>query len=354
MKYFTRSTVVQSLTRIRRERLLPQNGEVVVRVGQDVAPMQVVARTALETDIYLLPASDQLNVAPEDLPQYLLVDEGTIVEQGMILAEKKQFLGRKTVTSPVDGVVADVSNGRIILKQTLDWLELRAMLKGRVISSIAVDRGVVIETTGSLIQAMWGSGQEGYGTIKIASETAHASLNVNGLNGETAGRILVTGKIDGVDILARAEEGNVRGLIAGSMPATICQMAASFSFPVILTDGIGDQSMAQPIFQLLQASEGREASLFGQLQDHSGNRPEIIIPLEAGPGVEAPPLNKPIAVGQTVRILRPPYSSQVGQVVRVYRHAQMTPIHTRAHGVDVRLADGHVVFIPSANLDIIT
>ena len=315
--------------------------------------MQVVARTALETDFYLLPASDQLNVAPADLSEYLLVDEGTIVEQGMTLAEKKQLLGRKTVTSPVDGVVADVSNGRIILKQTLDWLELRAMLKGRVISSIALDRGVVIETTGSLIQAMWGSGQEAYGTIKMASESAHAPLDVNELNGETAGRILVSGKIDEVDILARAEESNVRGLIAGSMPASICQMAASFSFPVILTDGIGDQSMAQPIFQLLQASEGQEASLFGQLQDFSGNRPEIIIPTEAGPGVEAPPLNKPVAIGQTVRILRAPYSSQVGQVVRIYRHAQMTPIQIRAYGVDVRLPDGQVVFVPHANFDII-
>jgi len=353
MKHLTRSTVVQRLTRIRRERLLPQNGEVVVRVGQDVTPMQVVARTALETDFYLLPASDQLNVAPADLSEYLLVDEGTIVEQGMTLAEKKQLLGRKTVTSPVDGVVADVSNGRIILKQTLDWLELRAMLKGRVISSIALDRGVVIETTGSLIQAMWGSGQEAYGTIKMASESAHAPLDVNELNGETAGRILVSGKIDEVDILARAEESNVRGLIAGSMPASICQMAASFSFPVILTDGIGDQSMAQPIFQLLQASEGQEASLFGQLEDFSGNRPEIIIPTEAGPGVEAPPLNKPVAIGQTVRILRAPYSSQVGQVVRIYRHAQMTPIQIRAYGVDVRLPDGQVVFVPHANFDII-
>jgi len=315
--------------------------------------MQVVARTALETDFYLMPACDQLNVTPEDLPQYLLVDEGTIVEQGMILAEKKQWLGRKTVTSPVDGVVADISNGRIILKQTLDWFELRAMLKGRVVSSIGIDRGVIIETTGSLIQAVWGSGQEGYGTIRMASETAHAPLDVNELNGEVAGRILVTGKIDGVDVLARAEESSVRGLIAGSMPASICQMAASFSFPVILTDGIGDQSMAQPIFQLLQASEGREASLFGQLQDYSGNRPEIIIPVEARLSVEAPLLNKPIAVGQTVRILRPPYSSQIGQIVRVYRRAQKTPIEMRAHGVDVRLPDGQVVFVPNTNIDII-
>lgn len=354
MKYFTRLTVVQPLTRIRRERLLPQNGEVVVRVGQDVSPMQVVARTALETDFYVVPASERLGVTPEELPQYLLVDEGTVVNQGMVLAERKQLLRRKTVTSPVDGVVADLSGGRIILKQTLDWLELRAMLKGRVVSSISVDRGVVVETSGSLIQAVWGSGQEGYGIIKMVSETADAALSIDQLNGDIAGRILVAGRVDEPDVLARAEENGVHGLIAGSMPASICQLATSLSFPVILTDEIGTHPMAQPIFQLLQKSEDREASLFGQQQDHWGNRPEIVIPLEAGPGLEAPPLNKPIAVGQTARILRQPYTSQVGQIIRVYRHAQTTPIQTRAHGADVRLTDGRVVYVPNANFDIIS
>lgn len=315
--------------------------------------MQVVARAALAADFYVVPAGEQLNVAADELDQYLLVDEGTIVEQGMVLAEKKRWPGRKTAVSPVDGIVTEIRSGRIILKQTLEWLELRAMIKGRVITSIGVDRGVVIETTGSLVQAVWGSGQEGYGTIKMATERGDAPLVIEQLDGESAGQVLVAGRIESLDVLTWAEENGVRGLIAGSMPAALCQHAASFSFPVILTDGIGNQGMAWPIFQLLQKSEGWEVSLFGQPQDHLGNRPEIIIPIEAGPGVEAPPLNKPLTIGQTVRILRSPYSSQVGQVARIYRYAQVTPIQTRAHGVDVRLSDGQTIFVPAANLDII-
>jgi len=58
-------------------------------------------------------------------------------------------------------------------------------------------------------------------------------------------------------------------------------------------------------------------------------------------------------VGQKVRILRAPYASQVGEVVRLYQLAQNTSVNIKAHGVDVQLADGQVIFIPGKNFDTI-
>jgi hypothetical protein len=352
MQRFTRSTIIEPMTRVRRERLLPKQGEVVARVGHEVSPVQVVARAPREVDFYILPASDLLRVPPADLPKHLAVEPGMALEQGMPLVHKRGFLGRKELASPVDGILYEISNGRLIVQQTSDWVELRAMVQGRVINQIP-NRGVVLEIHGSLVQAIWGSGKEGYGKIKVAAETADAPFTAEQMGPDVVGHILVVGKGGQLEAFQRAEESSVRGIIAGSITADIYQVASSFAFPVVVTDGIGDQSMTQPIFQLLQQAVGREVSLFGRAQDHGGNRPEIIIPRPATPGVEPPPSHKPLAVGQTVRLLRSPYNNQIGKVVRLYQRAKTTPIGTRAHGADVKLSDGHIVFVPYANLDAI-
>jgi hypothetical protein len=109
--------------------------------------------------------------------------------------------------------------------------------------------------------------------------------------------------------------------------------------------------MAEPIFKMLQESDSREVTLFGGDQASEYRRPEIIILQSAIPTVDSDRTPEPIRVGQSVRILRPPYSSQVAEVVRLYARAQMTLVGTKAHGADVELTDGRIVFVPYANLD---
>ena len=66
MKEFYRSIVIQAHTKIRRARVLPKGGEIVVRVGQEVSPIQVVARTTMASDFAILSAVDKLGIAPEE------------------------------------------------------------------------------------------------------------------------------------------------------------------------------------------------------------------------------------------------------------------------------------------------
>lgn len=352
MQRFTQTTVVEPATKIRQERLLPAKGEVVVRVGQQVSPVQVVARAPQDTDFYILPASDLLQIPPGQLSEHLLVEAGSTLEQGTPLVQKQSFLGGKNLVSPVEGILYEVRNGRLVLQQISDWIELRAMVQGRIVSQV-LNRGVVIEVSGSLIQAVWGSGKEGYGKIKVVTETADTPFTAEHISGEALDHAIVVGRVTELSALKAAEENDVRGLIAGSMPTALCQRARAFSFPIILTDGIGNQGMATPIFQLLRESEEREATLFARPPDRSGRRPEIVIPLDTGGATGPPPLRQPLAIGQTVRVLRPPYASQVGEIVKLYTHLQPTPINTRSHGAEVKLTDGQVVFVPYANLDAI-
>jgi hypothetical protein len=337
---------------VRRERLLPRAGDVVARVGQEVSPVQVVARMSQDVDFHILPICEQLRILPEELNKHLLVEEGAAVQIGTPLVGKRGPFG-KPFRSPAEGTFLRASNGRIILQQTADWFELRAMMHSRVVSQ-RQGRGVVLEADGSHIQAIWSSGKEGYGKLISVVNDSRDALSADSLRDDMSGHVLVAGSIDDRRGLRRALEIDVRGLIAGSITAELCQLASSLPFPIIITDGIGHQSMAQPIFQLLVESEEQEASLFGRNDEFSSNdRPEIIISLSATPKIDAPPSQQPLGVGQTVRILRAPFNSLVGEIVRLNTHLRTTNIGTKVHGADVRLPDGQVVLVPFANLDVI-
>ena len=353
MRLLTQATIIHPQMKIRRERLLPKGGEVVVRVGQNVTSFQAVARTPLETDFHTIPINESLNVAPDEIEEFLLVTKGESVEAGQPLAEKKRLLGKLQVTSPVDGLFYEMNNGRIIIQRRTDWLELRAMVAGNIVNSIA-DRGVVIETQGCLIQAIWGSGKESIGKLKMSSRTADAALSMGHVVNAQEGQILVAGRIDRLDILEKAAESDIYGIIAGSMPAELCQACTESPFPIILTDGVGSFGMSPLIFTQLKEFEGKDTSLFGVYDEAIGERPEIIIPQEPDkPGANATPLYKPLAVGDKVRILREPYIGQIGEVTNIYQKSQTTLINIKSHGADVKLQDESIVFIPSNNLEIL-
>ncbi len=352
MKQLATTTIVQKQVKIRQARLLPHPGEIIAKMGQAVKPFQVIARTLLKSDFYILPAAETLGVVPEALPQFLQVDVGQMVAEGDVIAEKKRLLGWQRVVSPAEGVVVEISNGRVMLQQRKDWYELRAMMPGNVVSFMP-DRGVVLETSGSLIQGVWANGREGFGVIRNVAATPAFSLTAGHIDENDNENILVTGRIERLDALKQAEFVEVRGIIAGSMPAELCRASFSFSYPIVLTEGAGRQPLSLPVFELLQEMEGKPASLFGRYRAEEGQRPEIVIAQPAAVGTEAPRLVRSVELGQKVRILRAPYASQVGEVVKLYRKTQNTPVNIKAHGAGVQLADGQVVFIPGRNFDTI-
>lgn len=314
--------------------------------------MQIIARARHNTDFRILSVSEYLRVSPEALSKYLLVTRGTSVEAGMPLARKRSPLGTRSFVSPVDGRVYAIRSGRIVLQRSSGWLELRAMVQGRVINLVP-NRGVVIEVEASLIQGAWGSGKDGFGELMLMADSPMSLFTADQVTLDMADKILAVGRISDPEILTRADIIGVRGIIAGSITGAVCETAETIAYPVIATEGIGDLGMAEPIFQLLQQAGDNEASLFATAPNKWGNRPEIIIPSTKIATGDPPPVRMPLSVGQTVRLLRAPYRSQVGEVVKLYRHPQRTVVGIKAHGADVKLANGNIVFVPYVNLDAI-
>ncbi len=351
MKILTRSTIIQPAIKLRRERMLPEPGDVVASPGQEVTPVQVVARTRRPTQFRIVPASELWHISPAEVEEYLVIGEGTPVGVGDLLLEKKQFLGKKQLESPVEGTFFGLNNGRLILQQ-YEWYELRALVNARVVNALP-KRGIVLEITGAQIQGVWGSGKEGNGRLHMLASNESQTLAPDEID-NIENTIVVAGVVNNPDVLQRLHRVGVTGLIAGSMTTNVLHKATNFDLPIVVTDSIGTQGLSRSIFDMLRDYEGADVALFARQADYWGNRPEIIISHDQTSGALATPEPlKPLQAGQRVRILRPPYQSQMGEIIYLYQRLKETEIGTRVHGADVRLIDGSIVFVPYANLDTI-
>ena len=351
MGLFTHTTIVNPLVSIRRKRLLPKAGEVIIGVGQNVSPMHVLARTPLTSQYFVLPITGMLGVEAEAVAERLLVPVGETVNQETVLAESKRLFGSKPILSPVSGTIEVIDNGRLIIKQSTDWLELRAMVQGRVIS-YETNLGVTLEIVGAHIQGVWATGDITIGDLHIAVEGPSKPLAAENIPDRLNNVILVVGHIDEPDLITNLADSNLRGIIAGSMSHNLCEIANTVGLSILVTDGIGQYPMAEPIFQLLQAHADNEASLFTEYNMLVGERPEIIIPHSGIPKIETPPYNKPLARGQTVRLLGSPYHGQIGTVMHLLSSKHNMFAGINGHGAVIMLKNGSKVFIPSSNLDV--
>lgn len=350
-EFVTRTSKIRPTHTFLRERLLTKEGEVMGRVGQEVLATQTVSRMRQTAGFRILYASQQLKVSHDELKELINLERGTPVSQGTVLAEKKGLIGTNRVESPISGFFYGVHQGRILLRQSPEWVEVRALVPGHITDVIA-KRGVVLEVTGSVIEGVWSSPHEANGRLQLTIRSPQAPLYPEQITEESRGSIVVSGFLEDPNVLHRAKEHEVAGIIAGSITADIVALAPDMPFPILVTDGIGQQDMSPVVYDLLQQGDGQEVAIFGKLS-RKHPRPELVIPAEETSFAtsESDQNNLALHLGQTVRILRAPYNGQLGEVVKLYNRAKTTGIQTRAHGADIRLPDGTSVFIPYANLD---
>jgi hypothetical protein len=354
MSQLANVTRVKRLTVTRRTRTLAGSGQVMTPIGQDVGPVHIVARGPAASAFLVLRASDALKVPPAKIERLLLVKEGAELERGEPLLRRTTAFGRsKVYRSPADGTLVRVRGGCLVLQRSGKVEEVRALLKGRVVSIIP-DRGVIIEAVGSLIQVAWDSGKSAVGRLLPPTGSADDSLMVDAVGAESAGAICIAGFVDSVDTLESLEERGARGLVAGSMPAALCLRARKLSYPVLLTEGIGYRPMAEPIFELLQRSEGRELSLLAASHVHRPQPAEIVIPLPtSGPLPQMDAGIESLQTGSLVRVMGMGDQTLLGRISKLRVQPRQTEHGGMAAGADVVLADGRAIFAPYANLDLI-
>lgn len=341
---------ISPLTHIRRVRLLPDKGHVLVRPGQNVDATDVIAEATPTGQHVLIDVRKALGLQRAAEAERLIERRvGEQVERGDILAQTHGLFAR-IVRAPTNGVVVAISRGQILLETTSQPRLLYAGLPGRV-TEVFPERGAIIETDGALIQGAWGNQQTSHGILTVLVGSPDEPLKSEALNFTLRGAIIVGGTCYRPEVLSAAAEISVRGIILGSMSASLLPLANRLKMPVILLEGIGQIPMNRLAFQLLSSNQQREAHLNAAWNPMLSEKPEIVIPLpaEGKPSEDALEL----AVGQTVRIISPPFIGAIGKVLQP-RSSWLLRSGQRIPAAEIELEDAQKVTVPLTNFEIVT
>jgi len=368
---YTPGLTVTERTTVRRRRILPLPGSVLVQVGDAVRADTAVARAELPGKVVPLNLANQLGIAPDEINDYLVKKEKDSVQKDDVLAENKPFIKwfKTEIRSPITGTVESVSTitGQILLREPPRVLELLGYIDG-TIADVHPEQGVTVETTCSLVQGIFGIGGETSGELVMGVKTPDQPLLPEQLNPSMKGKVVVGGAFLSAATMTRAKELGIVGLVVGGIHDKDLRALLGYDlgvaitgteqvgFTLILTEGFGTIPMAPKTFALLSAHAGQKASISGATQIRAGViRPEIIIP-HSGPSAAtkvAQAEREGIQLGDPVRIIRDPLFGKIGAVSGLPSELRAIPTESEVRVLEVRFPDGTTTVVPRANIEVI-
>ncbi len=340
------------LTTIQKIRVLPVPGKVVVRIGQKVAPRDVIAEAQMAPKHLLLNIARSLRVSTDEADKLIQRKEGELLHQGDLVAGPVG-IPRRVVRAPADGEVILAGDGQVLLELKTRPFELRAGMSGKI-SEIIPRYGAVVETTGAIIQGVWGNGHTDFGLMQSKIQAPEADLLPEQIDVSLRGTVVLGGHCQDQDVFHKAADVPLRGLIVASMPSHLIPLAEKMEFPILVLEGFGDLSMNPISYNLLTTNDNREVSINAEPMDPiTGHRPEAIIPLPSSQELSPPMSIEEFAAGQQVRVTRAPYQAQTGTIKMLYNELLEFPSGIQARGARVNLRNGQSVDVPLANLEVI-
>jgi hypothetical protein len=343
---------VLPLTTIVRERLLPVAGKVNARMNQRVNPTDVIAEANFAREHVLLDVARTFGVSAIAADKMIKVNEGDRLTEGALVAEKSGFFAR-TIKAPRAGRVMVAGGGQVLMEVGDTRIELRAGLPGMV-TQIIPERGVVIRTAGALVQGVWGNGRIDNGLMVSLIVKPDDILTADQLDVSLRGSVILGGHVRDLDTLKAAAELPVRGLVISSLLSSLIVPAYQMRYPILVLDGFGTMPVNSAAFKLLTTNNKREATVNAEHFDrYSGNRPEVIIPLPISTEPDEPNRYETFAVGQTIRMRRPPSAGMIGSISNLRPGLSTLPSGLRARAADVRLENGETVLVPLVNLEVV-
>ncbi|MGB9640071.1 MAG: hypothetical protein ACPL4H_04115 [Anaerolineales bacterium] len=345
-------THFQSHVTIRRERFLPQNGKVLVRKGQKVSADEILAVCENPPQYLWLDYARGLGLPIKKADELLQVKVGQNVDEKEILAGPLGW-AKRVVRSPQKGQVVLAGEGQLLLKVESSGLELRAGFEATVVDVIA-GRGVILETSGALLQGIWGNGKAASAVLLNPYHAAEQELTVEHLTIDVQEAILVGGWISNPQTLKSAADFAVRGLILGGIEAKLLDLAKEMPYPILVLDGFGPIAMNSLAYQILSENERKFISINAcEWERIKGTRPEAIIVSPAEENTETTREIVELSAGQTVRICRFPYTARIGRLERINPGRTILGNGLSVNAGVVILDDGEKVITPLEDLEVI-
>jgi len=346
------TTHILALTTIQRQRLLPVAGTVNVRLNQKVSATDVVAEASWAREHVLLDVARTLRISAAAADRLIRCKTGDELAQNTLIASGRGVFPREVRTTR-EGRVVVVGGGQVLLEVGDVKVELRAGLPGMVIQ-VTPERGVTIQTAGSLIQGVWGNGRIETGLMISMMDKPDSVLDASRFDVSQRGSVILAGACIHPEALRAAAELPVRGLILSSLHASLISQAQQMRFPIVAMEGIGGLPMNNAAYRLLSTNVKREVTVNAEAFDrYTGARPEVIIPL---PITNEPPPPDDIgsfAAGQQVRLRAAPHYGTVVTLVNLRPGLSVLPSGLRAAAAEVRTESGEQLLVPLANMEVV-
>jgi transcription antitermination factor NusG len=325
-----------------------------VTLSQPVKPLDVVAYDEVPGELRLIKLAEVLGIDPASVEAYVRRRQGEPVTRGEVLAERSLLFGlsRRRAIAPIDGVVARLGDGQMIIEGPRRVEEVFASVPGRVVA-VAPGRQVVIETTAALIQIAWGIGGLAWGTLRVMDTKPGLDTEANRFTIDHRGAIVAIGSPLTREFLEGAIDIRPKGLIASSMPSSLIPLVQKVNFAVGIVQGFGRVPVSERVLNLLNTYNGREIAMdMAVSADWRDMRPEIIIPVT---GQNAPEDRsddrQDLKVGHKVRVLQEPYFGEIGSVTAIPDELTQLDSGLWVAGAMVQTPSNRTIFVPFANLE---
>lgn len=344
-------THILPLTLIRRRRLLPGPGRVLVSEGQKVNAVDIIAEVSRPGPHTLIDVRRELGLARTDeAEKHIERLTGETIQQGDVIAQTGGLF-RHIVNSPVAGRIIAISAGRVLIESAGQPLQVQAGTAG-VVREIIPDRGALIETSGALVQGLIGNDHIDQGVLVILARSLDDEFTKDRLDVSHRGAVVMGGHCSQPEALLAGGEMLLKGLILSSITSEILPLIQQVAYPIIILEGIGKIPYDKEAYQVLNTSEKRDICVnASSYQPYADQRPELIVPL---PSIGELPIEaSEFKVGKKVRILAAPYAAQVGTLLQIGKGWTRLKNGILAPAGEVRLENNETLAVPLANIDML-
>lgn len=368
---YTPGLRISEKTMVTSQRTLPLLGEVLAKKGDVLKAEDIVAKTHLPGKVIAVNAVNRLGIQPKDLREYILKKEGDPVQKDEIIAETKPWIRmlKSVLLSPITGTIETISavTGQILLREPPKPIQVFAYVDGTV-TEVMEKEGVVMETTATFIQGIFGVGGETVGELVLAVETPGDTLTAERIQPAHKDKIIVGGAFIRHDTIDKAKSVGVRGIIVGGFDDEVLKKLLGYDLGVaitgtedigitiIITEGFGKIQMAQRTFELLKSRSGAKTSINGATQIRAGVvRPEIIIPFTQNTSGERidKQTDRGMEIGDAVRVIRVPYFGKIGRIRALPFSPQTIETEATVRILDIEFPDGSTAIVPRTNVEMI-
>jgi len=368
------------------DRLLDRPGEVLVRVGDAVAPDTVVAKANAAEKPMMLFVASELGVPNDNVQRYLTRPVGSTFSAGDVIARARRSLRTVSVTAPSAGTLlsVDESTGTVTFSVSSGLDALHALLHGEV-ERIIPDHGAVIRSTGSRMFGILGFGEDAIGELVFGPDRPDREVTPDAVRDIWRGKIVVCGMTVGVPVLQKLKQVGVVGIIVGSLAesdvrrflttgtaqsgstatevpqrvfwgsrhpdAAFAATAPDAPFVIVATEGFGRIPMAEPMFSFLRQYEGQIASVKATTSvGDQLKRPEIYV--TGDNQAVGDRVTDELAPNRTVRLTA---SRELGTVVtcETGSFSRYNSAGVAESVTVVRLNSGDVRTVPVANVEVL-